>query len=190
MVTKETHLCKNTPIYVQYIPRHMHTMVCFVFWIVLITPQTPDLGYWHGLTLIPVWISNHMPSKMWDEITYPFPNFNGINVAVWVWIRNFNPQLVMNGITYPCWYNSTLIERAHGCVCITISKTVRRFSFMHTVSNNLLCCCCCCCLWLIFCYVHRFMFWIRLIPVFFFAIRVTEKVAVNLLVESCRIWLN
>ena len=28
--------------------------------------------YWYGLTLITVWISNHVPSKMWDEITYPF----------------------------------------------------------------------------------------------------------------------
>ena len=27
--------------------------------------------------LIPAWISNLMPSKVWDEITYPFPNFNG-----------------------------------------------------------------------------------------------------------------
>ena len=23
------------------------------------------------------WISNHMSSKVWDEITYPFPNSNG-----------------------------------------------------------------------------------------------------------------
>ena len=22
-------------------------------------------------------MSNHMPNKMWDEINYPFPNFNG-----------------------------------------------------------------------------------------------------------------
>ena len=26
---------------------------------------------------IPAWISNHMPSKVWDEINYPFQNFNG-----------------------------------------------------------------------------------------------------------------
>ena len=26
--------------------------------------------YLHGLTLIPVWISNYMPSKLWDEFTY------------------------------------------------------------------------------------------------------------------------
>ena len=29
----------------------------------------------HQLTLIPAWMSNHMPSKVWDEITYPFLNF-------------------------------------------------------------------------------------------------------------------
>ena len=33
--------------------------------------QSRALGnpfYWHGLTLIPAWISNHTPSKFWDEI--------------------------------------------------------------------------------------------------------------------------
>ena len=34
------------------------------------------------LTLIPAWIINHMPSKVWDEITYPFLNFNGATVEV------------------------------------------------------------------------------------------------------------
>ena len=34
------------------------------------------------LTLIPAWISNHMPNKVWDEITYPFPNFNGCTTRV------------------------------------------------------------------------------------------------------------
>ena len=38
--------------------------------------------YQHGLTLIPAWISNHLPGKMWDEITYPFLNFNGATVEV------------------------------------------------------------------------------------------------------------
>ena len=38
--------------------------------------------YWHGLTFIPAWISNHAPSKVWDEITYPFLNFNGTTVEV------------------------------------------------------------------------------------------------------------
>ena len=34
----------------------------------------------HGLTLILPWISEHMSSKVWDEITYPFLNFNGTTV--------------------------------------------------------------------------------------------------------------
>ena len=53
---------------------------------------TRDPFYKHGLTLIPAWISNHMPSKVWEEIIYPFPNFNGCTVEVWEWISNFNPH--------------------------------------------------------------------------------------------------
>ena len=36
----------------------------------------------HDLTLIPPWISNHMPGKVWVKITYPFLNFNGTTVEV------------------------------------------------------------------------------------------------------------
>ena len=35
-----------------------------------------------------------MPSKVWDEITYLFPNFNGCTVEVGEWISNFVPDLV------------------------------------------------------------------------------------------------
>ena len=49
------------------------------------------------------WASNHMPSKVWDEITYPFPNFNGATAEVWEWISNLIPQFIMEAITYPCW---------------------------------------------------------------------------------------
>ena len=38
--------------------------------------------YYHGLTLIPAWICNHIHYKMWDEITYQFLNFNGATVEV------------------------------------------------------------------------------------------------------------
>ena len=51
----------------------------------LVGPQNPlNAGafYWHGLTLIPAWMSNHMPGRVWDEITYPFLNFNGCTVEV------------------------------------------------------------------------------------------------------------
>ena len=56
--------------------------------------------------LFPTWISNHMPSKVWNEITYPFPNFNRETVGVWEWISNFIPHFTMDIITYPC-SNST-----------------------------------------------------------------------------------
>ena len=38
--------------------------------------------YKHGLTLIPAWISNYIHYKVWDEITYPFLNFNRATVEV------------------------------------------------------------------------------------------------------------
>ena len=43
-----------------------------------------------------------MPCKLWDEITYPFPNFNGCTVEVWEWISNFTPHFIIDVITYPC----------------------------------------------------------------------------------------
>ena len=46
----------------------------------VIDPWVPF--YKHGSTLIPARISNHMPSKVWDEITYPFLNLNGCTVEV------------------------------------------------------------------------------------------------------------
>ena len=56
-----------------------------------------------GLTLIPAWISNHMPRKMWNEITFPFTNLNGSTVEVWEWTSNFITHIIMDVMTYPCW---------------------------------------------------------------------------------------
>ena len=50
--------------------------------------------YWHGLTIIPSWISNHMPVKAMDEIIYQFPNFNGWTIEVWEWLINFTPPYI------------------------------------------------------------------------------------------------
>ena len=44
--------------------------------------------YQRGWTLIPGRISNHVPSKVWNAITYTFPNLNGATVGVWEWISN------------------------------------------------------------------------------------------------------
>ena len=39
--------------------------------------------------LIPASISNHTHYNVWDDITYPFLNFNGATVEVYEWISNF-----------------------------------------------------------------------------------------------------
>ena len=41
------------------------------------TAATWSPFYKHDKTLIPAWISNCIHYKVWDEITYSFPNFNG-----------------------------------------------------------------------------------------------------------------
>ena len=66
-------------------------------------PSTRDPFYEQDFTFIRAWMSNHTPTKVWNEITYPFPNFNCVTVAVWKWISNFIPHFIMDGITYPCW---------------------------------------------------------------------------------------
>ena len=53
--------------------------------------------------LIPAWVSNHMHSKVWNEITYPFLNFNGCTVEVLEWISDFILHFIMDVITYPYW---------------------------------------------------------------------------------------
>ena len=62
-----------------------------VWWILIIFKiGIPILVRWHihnetaprvtftnmGLTLIPAWMSNHVASKVWDEINHTFPNFH------------------------------------------------------------------------------------------------------------------
>ena len=46
--------------------------------------------------------SSHISSTVWDEIIYPFPNFNGCTVDVWEWISNFIPHTIMTIITHSC----------------------------------------------------------------------------------------
>ena len=52
--------------------------------------------YQYGLTLIPAKISYYIHWKVWDEITYPFLNFNSCTVDV-------IPFLTGYVITYPYW---------------------------------------------------------------------------------------
>ena len=41
-----------------------------------------------------------------DEITYPFPKFNGRSVEVWESINHFILRFTGHVIYYPCWYES------------------------------------------------------------------------------------
>ena len=41
---------------------------------------------------------------MWDEIIFPFPNFNDVTVAVWEWTSNLsNTSVIVYVVTYPWW---------------------------------------------------------------------------------------
>ena len=44
--------------------------------------------------LILAYISNYTHYKVSDEITNPFPNFNGCNVEIWEWIYDFIPNFI------------------------------------------------------------------------------------------------
>ena len=49
----------------------------------------PALFLLTWFNLNPAWISIYINYKVWDEISYPFPNFNGCTVEVYEWISNF-----------------------------------------------------------------------------------------------------
>ena len=51
--------------------------------------------------LIPAWRSNNIHHELWDEITYPFSNFNGATVEVWEWLSNFIVYSTEVVIIYP-----------------------------------------------------------------------------------------
>ena len=49
-----------------------------------------------------VWISNYILYKVWDEITYPFPNIKSAAFEVWEWIGNFISHFTGMWFTRPC----------------------------------------------------------------------------------------
>ena len=62
-------------------------------------PESRSSFHLYGLTLIFVIIYYNV----WDEITYPFLNFNDATVQVKEWIGNFIPLFTVYVVTYPCW---------------------------------------------------------------------------------------
>ena len=55
------------------------------------------------MNLIPALISNYVHYKVWDEITYLFPNYNGPTVEVWEWISDFIPPFTGHHSRYHSW---------------------------------------------------------------------------------------
>ena len=51
---------------------------------------------------------------MWDEITYPLPNFNGCTVEGWECISNFIPRFIIDINTYPCCKLTMLVNGGPG----------------------------------------------------------------------------
>ena len=52
-----------------------------------------------------------MSNKMWDEITQPFPSFNGCAVEVWEWISNVTPHVIIDVITNPyCSFPAAMVK--------------------------------------------------------------------------------
>ena len=78
----------------------------------------------HRLTLIPAWICNYTHYKVRDEITYPFPYFNGAAIEVWEWISNSSHTLY-----WACDYLSKLRLKS-----ICISKRGPRLIAQNPVS--------------------------------------------------------
>ena len=54
--------------------------------------------YSHVLTLIPAWMSNYINYDVWDEIAYPFQNFNGATI-MWFTIMCSLTKFELNWIT-------------------------------------------------------------------------------------------
>ena len=78
-----------------------HKWVHVLMYMSLAAVYADDQGgpfYWQGL----IRINDIMPCKVWDEIAYPFANFNGCTVEVWEWISNLITHFTMDVNTYPC----------------------------------------------------------------------------------------
>ena len=51
--------------------------------------------YQNRLSLNPAWLRNYSHYKAWDDITYPFTNFDGAAIEVLKWISNVSHTLLV-----------------------------------------------------------------------------------------------
>ena len=64
------------------------TVMMFRIWLTLnsiieLVPMEPP-----GIPLV-TWMGNHTPSKVWDEITYPFPHFTCHVISYSCWVKHY-----------------------------------------------------------------------------------------------------
>ena len=76
------------------------------------------------------WISNHIHEKVWDEITYPFSNFNSATVGRW--ISNSIPQFTGHAITYPCWDLSWTVLHYTDVIMGTIASQITSLTIVYS----------------------------------------------------------
>ena len=79
------------------------------------------------LNVNPTCISNYIHHKVWDEITYPFPNIKGCTVEVWIWIINFVPHFNLRNVVLFIIINTTC-KTCHLQTCKWIRKQTRHAS--------------------------------------------------------------
>ena len=99
-VSNVNKVCKTNNVISSTISRRMPKRLLrsrHSFWVVSLAPFTkmdlPESRYGY----------DHMPSKVWYAITYPFQNSNGYTVGVWEWIGDFDPHIIMDVNTFLCW---------------------------------------------------------------------------------------
>ena len=90
---------------------------------IFLSNQGPLLLIW--FTLFPAWISNHMPSKVWDEITYPFLNFN---CCTMVWYISYIAILKKYDDTYAILGK---LERAHYTMAASSCQPTRSWNTIN-----------------------------------------------------------
>ena len=76
--------------------------------------------------------------KLWDELTYLFPNFNGAAVEVWEWISNFIPHFSVYVIVFTLWARWESTELEFGCNKTEVSFELelrRKKSLVHFVKG-------------------------------------------------------
>ena len=95
----------------------------------------------HGLTLIPVRISNHLPNNVLNIFTFPYPQyvesiyfpFPKCNVEVWGWISILTPHLIINLCCSFLWEVS---GRGWPAVIPMVSRNYTDLSFIPWYKNN------------------------------------------------------